>query len=193
MSDAVPVMVASPVYGVESLLDQVYAVLDGFGYKVWMSHKGTVPIDPKLSNFENCLAAVDNCAVFVALITGRYGSGKDDLELSITHREVLRAIERDKLRWFLVHRDVEVARIILRQFRFTKDGRPKNLRFQATPVLEDVRVLDMYEAATRADLPLRNRTGNWVQQYIADEDVLRFLTAQFADLQRIRKLISNEP
>ncbi len=36
------VMVSSTVYGIEELLNRVYALLTAFGYEVWMSHKGTV-------------------------------------------------------------------------------------------------------------------------------------------------------
>lgn len=31
-----------------------------YGYDVWMSHKGTMPVLPNRSNFENCLAAVED-------------------------------------------------------------------------------------------------------------------------------------
>jgi hypothetical protein len=37
------VMVSSTVYGIEELLERIYAILTEFGYEVWMSHKGTVP------------------------------------------------------------------------------------------------------------------------------------------------------
>ena len=58
------IMVSSTVYGIEDSLDQIFAMLAGFGYEVWMSHKGTVPVDPSKSNFDNCLKAVENCDLF---------------------------------------------------------------------------------------------------------------------------------
>ncbi len=111
-------MVSSTVYGIESLLDQIYAILTGYGYEVWMSHKGTLPLDPHKTAFENCLSAVDSCDVFLGIITGRYGSGRVPGQASITHQEVVRAVESQKLRWFLVHYDVTIARQLLQQFRF---------------------------------------------------------------------------
>jgi hypothetical protein len=39
----------------------VYSTLDGYGYDVMMSHKGTIPLDSKLSNLENCLKGVEGC------------------------------------------------------------------------------------------------------------------------------------
>ena len=32
------VMVSSTVYGIEELLERIYAILTRFGYDVWMSH-----------------------------------------------------------------------------------------------------------------------------------------------------------
>ena len=63
------IMVSSTVYGIEELLDQVYALLNGFGYEVWMSHKGTVPIYPDKTAFESCLLAAERCDLFLAIIT----------------------------------------------------------------------------------------------------------------------------
>lgn len=34
------VMVSSTVYGIEELLQRIYAILTRFGHGVWMSHKG---------------------------------------------------------------------------------------------------------------------------------------------------------
>lgn len=102
-------LVSSTVYGFEDLLDQVYAVLHGFGYEVWMSHKGTVPVDPGKTAFENCLEAVDRCDLFLSIITPFYGSGKVDGELSITHQELLRAIEKNKPRWIVAHDHIPFA------------------------------------------------------------------------------------
>ena len=45
------VMVSSTVYGVEELLERIYAILTRFGYEVWMSHKGTVPVISTKSAF----------------------------------------------------------------------------------------------------------------------------------------------
>lgn len=68
-------MVSSTVYGLEGFLDQVFAILEGYGYEVWMSHKGTVPTNPKKTAFSNCLEAVNACDAFLGILTGNYGSG----------------------------------------------------------------------------------------------------------------------
>jgi hypothetical protein len=182
-------MVSSAVYGLEGFLDHLFTLLEGYGYAVWMSHKGTIPTNPKRTAFANCLEAVNACDAFLGIITGNYGSGVGPNKKSITHREIIRAVAQKKLRWFLVHHDVVVARQLLRQFRFDETGARKTLAFKRTAVLEDIRVLEMYESAIRHTLPLSRRVGNWVQEYFSHSDAERFLEAQFREPSRIRQLL----
>jgi len=175
------------------MLNQVYGALNSYGYKVWMSHAGTVPVDPSKSNFQNCIHAVEQCHAFLGIITGRYGSGVQGSGRSITHSEMLRAIEIRKPAWFLVKHDVVIARQVLKQFRFTKHRPPrkKKLLFEPTPVIDNLKILEMYEAAMRYNVPLSQRKGNWVQEYTHTQDILRFLEAQFSDVKKLREFLSN--
>lgn len=179
------------MYGYEELLESIYALLETFGYEVLMSHKGTVPIDPDLSAMTSCLEAVDACDLFLGLILPRYGSGKEGTDgLSITHREALRAIEINKPRWFLVHEHVAIARQLLEPYRDdTKKPEFKlkqGIDFSKTPILSDLRVLELYELAMRHDVAnVAERRGNWVQPYGPDDDARLFATAQF---RRYREL-----
>jgi hypothetical protein len=185
-------MVSSSVRGQEDTLNQVFATLKSYGYAVWMSHKGTLPLDPKLTAFENCLAAVEKCDVFLSIINGRYGSGVEPQKISITHREVRKAIALGKPRYFAVDHHVPVARELLKQFRFDHAGQALPLTFKRTNIIDDIRILEMYEEAIRSDVPLAARTGNWVQEYRSREELLEFLDAQFGDLERIRNMIQRE-
>ena len=107
------IFVSSTVYGIDELLDQIYALLSGFGYEVWMSHKGTVPVYPNQTAFESCLLVVEKCDLFLGLITPYYGSGIVEGDLSITHQELLKAIQLKKPRWILAHDHVSFARSLL--------------------------------------------------------------------------------
>jgi hypothetical protein len=188
----ITVMVSSAIRGIEDLLDQIFVVLQQFGYTVWMSHKGTIPLSSNRSAFENCLEAVDRCDVLLGIITGRYGSGQNRPkdELSILDQEIRRAVDRNKVRFFAVHHHVTLARELLRQFRFGDDG---NIRhhsfFRRTNVLDDIRILDMYDYAIRDDLPLGERIGNWAQEYTQPQELLQFVSAQFSNPDRIRELL----
>lgn len=197
MSKAKPklsVLVSSTVYGIEELLDRVYTLLTSYGYEVWMSHKGTVPVRSDRTAFENCLAAVEKCNLFLGIITPHYGSGQDPKkpdEPSITHQEMRLAIELKKPRWILAHDHVVFARGLLTNLGFKgKAGRQK-LTLKKRPILDDLRVLDLYEEATidAEDTPLADRDGNWVQKFHNTEDGSLFVGSQFFRYQEVEKFI----
>lgn len=179
------VLVSSVVLGYEDLLESIYALLEHYGYEVVMSHKGTLPVDPEISAMSSCEQAVDDCDLFLGVILPRYGSGKEEADgISITHREALRAIEQNKPRWFLVHEHVAIARELLKPYR--DEGHENGFRlkpgvkFERTPILSDLRVLELYELAMRHDIAeVKHRKGNWVQPYGPDDDARLFVNAQF--------------
>ena len=175
------IMVSSCVYGIEELLESVFAILSATGFTVWMSHKGTVPVDPSKSNFDNCLAAVEQCDLFLGILTTRYGSGKDETtnDLSITHRELLRALELEKPRWFLAHRDLVFARRLLGDLGYDNGAERKQLTLVHKGAVGDLRVIDMYDAVIQAEKDLKDRIGNWAQPFVDREDTNVFVVAQF--------------
>jgi len=175
------IMVSSCVYGIEDLLEQIFAILSSAGFTVWMSHKGTVPVHPGKSNFDNCLAAVDQCDLFLGILTTRYGSGKDKTtdDLSITHQEVLRALKQDKPRWFLAHHDLVFARRLLSDLGHDDEAKRKQLALAHRGVIDDLRVIDMYDAVVQAEKKLKDRLGNWAQPFVTNDDANVFVVAQF--------------
>ena len=183
------ILVSSTVYGIEELLERVYSLLTGFGYEVWMSHKGTLPVVSSRSAFENCLAGVEKCDLFLGLITPHYGSGKDQSELSITHRELRRALELNKPRWLLAHDHVVFARSLLRHLGYVGAKGRTLLQLEKNPILDDLRVIDMYEEAILSDIALQERQGNWVQKYANDEEAALFATAQFFRYQEVEQFL----
>lgn len=186
------IMVSSTVYGIEELLDRVYALLTGFGYEVWMSHKGTMPVFSNQTAFENCLLAVEKCDLFLGIITQKYGSGQDPANpdsLSITHQEIQKAIALKKQRWMLVHDHVVFARTLLRSLGFKdKEGR-KKLALKKSPTFEDLRVIDLYEESILESLPLDEREGNWVQKFTSTAEGSLFVSAQFFRYQEVEQFI----
>jgi len=191
MPDRPTILVSSTVYGIEELLDRIYAVLAAFGYEVWMSHKGTLPVRSDRTAFENCLAAVENCDLFLGLIVSDYGSGRDGNDISITHQELRHAIAFKKPRWLLAHQHVVFARRFLGDLGYkTPDERAKLVLIKGAKSLGDLRVIDMYEEAIRDTLPLADRHGNWVQEFRTDEDALLYASAQFSRLQEVERFLN---
>ena len=186
------IMISSTVYGIEELLERMYAVLTEFGYEVWCSHMGTVPTNSAFSAFDNCIKAVRDCDLFLGLITPLYGSGTPKNEISITHKELLTAIELNKPRWLLAHDHVVFARLLLRYLGHEKQDDREKLTLEDNDVIDDFRVIDMYEAAIRNEIRFRDRTGNWVQKFVSDEDALRYATAQFYRFQEVEWLLQEQ-
>jgi hypothetical protein len=186
------VMVSSTVYGIEELLERIYAILTRFGYEVWMSHKGTMPVVSTKSAFDNCLHAVEQCDLFLSIITTHYGSGKEHKDaLSISHQELLRAIELNKPRWVLAHDQVVFARTLLSNLEPGYENSKKRaaLGLKKNPVIDDLRVIDMYEAAIRHDVQFADREGNWVQKFVSPEDAQLYASAQFHRYQEVESFL----
>lgn len=184
------VMVSSTVYGIEELLERIYAILTRFDYEVWMSHKGTVPVISTRSAFENCLHAVEQCDLFLSLITTHYGSGKEDATaLSITHQELLRAIELNKPRWILAHDQVVFARTLLTNIGYSGAKKRAELTLEKRNVIDDLRVIDMYEAAIRHEVQVADRKGNWVQKFASNDDAQLYASAHFYRYQEVESFL----
>ena len=182
------IMVSSTVYGSEDVLDRVYDLLTGFGYEVWMSHKGTLPVFSDKSAFENCLEGVRRCRIFLGIIGTRYGTGvdkKDPDSLSIVHQELRLAIELQKVRWLLAHENILTARTLFAKLGHKGAEGRKALQLDPSDVLEDMRLIDMYDEATFDRLPLAERKGNWVQKFHDEKDSGNYIIFQFRRYQEI--------
>lgn len=184
------IFISSTVYGIEELLERIYAILTSFGYEVWLSHKGTVPVFSNKSAFENCITAVEKCDLFLGIITPYYGSGVDqDEDVSITHKELRKALELKKPRWLLSHDHVVFARSFLEKLGYKTAEERKKLILAKSSIFGDLRTIDMYEEAIFSEMPLRERRGNWVQKCKSTEDALLFTTAQFYRFQEVEAFI----
>jgi hypothetical protein len=213
------IMVSSSVHGFEDQLTQIGALLQGrgYGYEVVNSYLGTVQVAPGQHNFDACIQAVQDCDLFLGIIRGKYGSGVfshtglAEGEIAVTHREMRRAIQADKPRWFLVHDEVNVARQLLKpllplfgcktydelqqHFRHQQEGAQPPARrypFQDNPILDDLRILDLYEETllVQSGTPLLQRHNNWNQTYQDQTALLRFLKTQFQDQKRLREILN---
>ena len=183
------IMVSSTVYGVEELLDRIYYLLDGYGYNVWISYKGTVPVFSNRSAIENCIAAVQNCDLFLGLINPNYGTLNEDERISITHQELKTAIELKKPRWLLVHDHVVFARSFLKDLGYNNQESRNTLSSRENGTPDILRVIDMYEEAILLKKPPRERKGDWVQEYYYDKDATLFAKTQFFRYQEVEAFI----
>lgn len=181
------VFVASSVYGNEDLLESLYKVLTKIGFKVWMSYKGMLPVTPGKTNAEICLDAVENADCFIGILTGRSGSGKEPGEKSIFHKEVKKAIELNKPRWFLVHHDVIVSREVLRPLL------RKGIKFLPSNIIKDEEVLETYDLIHKPRKGFYKDTDRWIQEYRTIDEAEKYIRTQlerhFDFITRIDSLI----
>lgn len=178
-------MVGSTVYGFEDQLSQIVAQLNTLGYEVLNSHYGSIKVNPKLSNLDNCVKAVEDCDLFLGIIRPFYGTGNIG-EKNITFEEIKRAIELKKPYWFLVHRDVVFARQLFKKMKL-KSGDEiiiEDMRFF------DKRSIDIYDYVIQNHVPVTLRNGNWAQEFYRLDEMMIYITTQFSDKNFISEVLN---
>ena len=192
----IKVFVASTVYNFQNELNSIYNMLDGFGYDVYSSHKGTFLTNSKLSNLKNCTNGVEDCDVFIGFIRPSYGSGVIEKGgKSITHHEFETALACDIPRFIMADYRVAFTRSLLRKAVLTENNTEitlssSNINFNDNNIM-DIRCVQMYEEMVKDKMPPIKREGNWVQEYINLDDIRLYLESQFKYPDRIKQLIEN--
>ena len=185
----IEIVVASSVYGYEDQLDKICGLFEQMGYQPINSHYKTMPTDPSKSNMENCLIAVENADAFFGVIRPFYGSGIIGAT-SITHEEMKKAIELKKPRWFIAHRDIRVARELFKQYRYLPDKRVNPaFTYQPTKLMDDIRVIEMYNDTILNDIPPEERIGHWADEFFTVKDIEKVIQTQFGKKERILDII----
>lgn len=193
-------MVGSTVYGFEDQLSQIIAQLQLMGYNVLNSHNGSIKVNPKLSNLENCLNAVEECDLFLGIIRPYYGTGNIG-EKNITFEEIKKAIELKKPYWFLVHRDVTFGRLLLGKLRLKKDDALiekeddiyKELSIAvAKNNFFDERTIEIYNYVIENHIPVTLRNGNWAQEFYRLDEMMTYINTQFSDKSFVESIIKEK-
>jgi hypothetical protein len=183
----IKIMVGSTVYGFEDQISQIVAQLQLLDYEVLNSHNGSIKVNPKLSNLENCIAAVKECDLFLGIIRPYYGTGNIG-EKNITFEEIKEAIKLKKPYWFLVHRDVVFARLLFSNIEVKKgcDITVKPNKFF------DKRTIDIYEYVIKNHEPVMLRNGNWAQEFYRLDEMMTYITTQFQDMDFITQVMKQK-
>lgn len=199
----IKVFVSSTVYDFENDLRQIFLTLDGFGYDVYMSKEGTIPLDSRLSNLVNCVNGVEECDIFLGIVRPLIGSGVlEKGGRSITAQEFYKAIELGMPRFVLADYRVEFAHKFLNLMKqglksiplnkekiiTDEEGKEKNVLIPNDVVHGEC--VEIYRLAIQNNIKAVNRKGNWAQPYKDTEDILRFIESQFKNVERIKSLIN---
>lgn len=199
----IKVFVSSTVYDFETDLRRIFLTLDGFGYDVYMSKEGTIPLDSRLSNLINCVNGVEECDIFLGIVRPLIGSGVLKKEgRSITAQEFDKAVERGMPRFVLADYRVEFAHKFLKLMGWDTGSIPLNKeKHDVNEVGEKVvklspnnvvhgECVEIYRLAIQNKVEPEDRIGNWAQPYKDSEDIQRFIESQFKDVERIKSLIN---
>jgi len=181
-------MLGSTVYGFEDQLSQIIAQLQLLGYEVLNSHSGSIKVNPKLSNLDNCLNAVEECDLFLGIIRPFYGTGNIG-EKNITFEEIKKAIELKKPYWFLVHRDVVFARLLFSKLKL-KSG--DNIEIEKNRFF-DPRTIEIYEYVIENHIPVTLRNGNWAQEFYRLDEMMTYINTQFSDKKFVESILNEKP
>lgn len=184
----IKIMVGSTVYGFEDQLSQIVAQLQLLNYEVMNSHNGSIKVNPKLSNLDNCLNAVKECDLFLGIIRPYYGSGNIG-EKNITFEEIKMAIELKKPYWFLVHRDVVFARLLFNNLEI-KEGCELTVKPNR---FFDKRTVDIYDYVIQNHHPVTLRNGNWAQEFYRLDEMMTYITTQFEDMDFVKQIMTEKP
>ncbi len=137
---------------------------------------------------------MEKCDLFLSIISPQYGSGKNIEDgISITHKELRKAIKLNKPRWILAHDQVVFSRTLLKNLGFKTDEERAALKLTAkTGEFNNLKVIDMYEEAIQDKIDLEDRTANWVQKYQSNTDAQLFATAQFFRYQEVENFLKEQ-
>ena len=78
---------------------------------------------------------------------------------------------------------------MLKHLNYADKNSRKALKLKKSPIMDDLRVLDLYEDAIIDGVPLAERRGNWVQKFRSTDDGSLFVTAQFSRYQEVEEFI----
>lgn len=199
----IKVFVSSTVYDFETNLRRIFLTLDSFGYDVYMSKEGTIPLDSRLSNLVNCVNGVEECDVFLGIVRPLIGSGVLEKEgRSITAQEFDKAIELGIPRFVLADYRVEFAHRFLKLMKCDPHSIPDNIikvdkdkdgreieKWIPNNVVHG-ECVEIYRLAIQDLIKPIDRVGNWAQPFKDGEDIQRFIESQFKDVKRIKSMIN---
>jgi hypothetical protein len=185
-------MIASTVYGFEDQLSKIIHDTAESGFKVLNSFHGSIKVNPRFSNLDNCIQAVDETNWFMGIVRSYYGTGNIN-EKNITFEEIKTAIKLNKPRWFYIHRDVTFAEKIVDsiQVKNTEGSEPNIPNVLLPNHYIDKEAIDLYNYVIKNhETRLELRNGNWAQEFFYFTEALVYIRSQFLDFEFIENLLN---
>lgn len=185
-------MLASTVHGFEDQLSKIIHDFAEKDFNVLSSFQGSIKVNPKLSNLDNCIQAVVEASWFLGIVRPYFGTGNIN-EKNITFEEIKTAIKLNRPRWFYIHRDVIFAAKILESIQVNNiEGSETKTSNELLPNhYIDKEAIDLYNYVIKNNekhLELRN--GNWAQEFFVFTEALTYVRSQFLDFKFVENLLN---
>lgn len=161
----VNIFVSSTCYDLSQIRNDIKQCITNLGHNPILSEMKDFPIDPQLTNAENCINAVKNEAdIFVLIIGNKYGSILESGK-SITNTEFLTAINKG----------IPIYTFALKQMTTILPLWEKNPDMNLSEVVDNKKVFEFL-----ADV--RKRRGLWNFEFEKAQDITEILKAQLSSL-----------
>ena len=163
----VNIFISSTCYDLSQIRDDLKQSIIALGHNPILSEQKDFPIDPNLSNAENCINAINKEADILILIIGnKYGSILETGK-SITNTEFLTAINKG----------IPVYTFALKQMTALLPMWEKNKDADFTDIVDDNRVFEFLS-------DVRKNRGLWNFEFEKAQDIIDIIKAQLSNLFR---------
>lgn len=163
----VNVFVSSTCYDLSQEREDLKRCIIDLGHNPILSEQRDFPINPYLSNAENCINAVKNEAdIFVLIIGNRYGATLESGK-SITNTEFLTAVDKG----------IPIYTFTLKEMVTLLPVWEKNPDADFSNTVSDNRIFEFLAN-------VRNESGLWNFEFEKAQDITETLKAQFSNLFR---------
>ena len=82
---------------------------------------------------------------------------------------------------------------MLRDLGYKTSAERATLKLAGKRVIDDLRVIDMYEEVIQAEKKLADRRGNWAQPFVDSQDATVFVVAQFLRYAEAIDFVRKQP
>lgn len=105
------IFISSTFYDLQQIRVELDKFIESLGYEAIRNEEGDIPYDKEEKLEEYCYKEISNVDILVSIIGGRYGTQSSTeagvaSAYSITQREILTAIENDKLVYLFIDKNV---------------------------------------------------------------------------------------
>lgn len=166
------IFISSTFYDLQQIRLELDKFIESLGYEAIRNEEGDIPYDKEERLEEYCYKEISNVDILVSIIGGRYGSPSmtesENSTYSITQREIITALENDKLVYLFIDKNV-----------LTEYETYKLNRENAGVVYKYVDNKNIYKFIEEIKSKSRN---NNIKAFETADDIKSYLREQFAGL-----------